>query len=138
MSKSSFYEVAGSIMFSGCPSVRTYVSWSRYLKNGLMDSRQTLVMCVSWRANELIRFGDHDHDHKLYYLTNDLTLFIFTAQPVNGETNGEGGEEAPAAPVPAPGPKKQDIIMITGKKDNCDKAKEALLVREFRSNISFS
>ena len=31
-------------------------SWSRYLKNRLMDSCQTLVMYVSCRANELIRF----------------------------------------------------------------------------------
>nr|XP_054769281.1 vigilin-like [Lytechinus pictus] len=37
------------------------------------------------------------------------------AQPVNGETNGDDA------------PKKQDIIVITGKKDKCDKAKEALL-----------
>ena len=44
------------------PSVRTYVCtyvpflWSRYLKNRLMDSCQTLVMYVSCRADELIRF----------------------------------------------------------------------------------
>ena len=55
------YEVAGGIMFSGCPSVRTSVrnvpfSWSRYLKNRLMDSCQTLVMYVSCRADELIIF----------------------------------------------------------------------------------
>ena len=31
-------------------------SWSRYLKNRLMDSCQTLVMYVSCRADELIRF----------------------------------------------------------------------------------
>ena len=57
------YEVAGGIMFSGCPSVRpsvrTYVpfSWSRYLKNRLMDSCQTLVMYVSCRADERVDFG---------------------------------------------------------------------------------
>ena len=27
------YEIAGGIMFSGCPSVRDLLSWSRYLKN---------------------------------------------------------------------------------------------------------
>ena len=60
------YEVAGGIMFSGCPSVRTYVRtyvpflWSRYLKNRLMDSCQTLVMYVSRRADELIRFWGHE------------------------------------------------------------------------------
>ena len=59
------YKVAGGIMFSGCPSVRQYVrpyvpfSWSRYLKNRLMDSCQTLVMYVSCRADELIRFWGH-------------------------------------------------------------------------------
>ena len=35
-------------------------SWSRYLKNWLMDSCQTLVMYVSCRANELIRFWGHE------------------------------------------------------------------------------
>ena len=35
-------------------------SWSRYLKNRLMDSCQTLVMYVSWKANELIRFWGHE------------------------------------------------------------------------------
>ena len=109
------YEVAGGIMFSGCPSVRTYVrtsrsrdrviwrtdwwipaklwscmylaepmnwldfgvtrskvkghrahyvcknsSWSRYLKNRLMDFCQTLVMYVSCRVKELIRFWGHE------------------------------------------------------------------------------
>ena len=49
-------------MFSGCPSVRTYVpfSRSRYLKNRRMDSYQTLVMYVTCRANELIRFWGHE------------------------------------------------------------------------------
>ena len=43
-------------------SVRTYVPflWSRYLKNRLMDSCQTLVMYVSCRADELIRFWGHE------------------------------------------------------------------------------
>ena len=35
-------------------------SWSRYLKNRLMDSCQTLVMYVSCRADELIRFWGHE------------------------------------------------------------------------------
>ena len=35
-------------------------SWSHYLKNRLMDSCQTLVMYVSCRANELIRFWGHE------------------------------------------------------------------------------
>ena len=43
-------------------SVRPYVPflWSRYLKNRLMDSCQTLVMYVSCRADELIRFWGHE------------------------------------------------------------------------------
>ena len=35
-------------------------SWSRYLKNRLMGSCQTLVMYVSCRADELIRFWGHE------------------------------------------------------------------------------
>ena len=35
-------------------------SWSHYLKNRLMDSCQTLVMYVSCRADELIRFWGHE------------------------------------------------------------------------------
>ena len=35
-------------------------SWSRYLKNRLMDSCQTLVMYVSCRVKELIRFWGHE------------------------------------------------------------------------------
>ena len=39
--------------------------WSRYLKNRLMDSCQTLVMYVSCKANELIRFwGSWDQDQR--------------------------------------------------------------------------
>ena len=43
-------------------SVRPYVpsSLSRYLKNRLMDSCQPLVMYVSCRADELIRFWGHE------------------------------------------------------------------------------
>ena len=69
------YEVSGGIMFSGCPSVRTSVgpyvpfSWSRYLKNRLMDSCQTLVMYVSCRADELIRFWGHEvKGHRAHYV----------------------------------------------------------------------
>ena len=35
-------------------------SWSRYLKNRLMNACQTLVVYVSCRANELIRFWGHE------------------------------------------------------------------------------
>ena len=58
------------------PSVRLYVctyvpfSWSRYLKNRLMDSCQTLVMYmyVSCRADELIRFwGYKVKGHRAHY-----------------------------------------------------------------------
>ena len=42
-------------MYSGCPSVRTFRSRDRVLKNRLMDYRQTWVMFVSCRSNEVIR-----------------------------------------------------------------------------------
>ena len=37
----------------------------------------------------------------------------------NGDTNGDVDEDKP---------KKQDIVLITGRKENCDNAKDALLV----------
>ena len=52
-------------------SVRPYVpfSWSRYLKNQLMDSCQTLVMYVSCRGDELIRFWGHEvKGHRAHYV----------------------------------------------------------------------
>ena len=43
--------------------------WSRYLKNRLMDSCQTLVMYVSCRADELIRFWGHEvKGHRAHYV----------------------------------------------------------------------
>jgi hypothetical protein len=41
---------------------------------------------------------------------------------VNGDGGSESSEGSPAAP------KKQDIIVITGRKDNCEAARDALLV----------
>ena len=61
------YEIAGAIMFSGCPSVP--FSWLRYPKNPLMDSCQTLVMYVSCRADELMRFWGHEvKGHRAHYV----------------------------------------------------------------------
>ena len=43
--------------------------WSRYLKNRLMDSYQTLVMYVTCRAYELIRFWGHEvKGHRAHYV----------------------------------------------------------------------
>ena len=53
------------------PSVHPYVpfSWWRYLKNRLMDSCQTLIMYVSCRADELIRFWGHEvKGHRAHYI----------------------------------------------------------------------
>ena len=48
--------------------------WSRYLKNRLMDSCQTLVMYVSCRANELIRFWGHEvKGHRSHYVCKNST-----------------------------------------------------------------
>ena len=55
------------------------------------------------------------------HCTECLVLCVAADQPpVNGETNG--GEDGGSAV------RKQDIIVITGRKDLCEKAKEALLV----------
>ena len=44
-------------------------SWSHYLKNRLMDSCQTLVMYVSCKADELIRFWGHEvKGHRAHYV----------------------------------------------------------------------
>ena len=51
--------------------VRPYVPflWSRYLKNRLLDSYQTLIMYVTCRANEFIRFWGHEvKGHRGHYV----------------------------------------------------------------------
>ena len=47
---------------------------------------------------------------------------------VNGDANGETSEDEK--------PKKQDIIIITGKKENCENAKADLLVSFYVYSIS--
>jgi len=56
------------------------------------------------------------------------------AMPVQNGQNGQNGEQAPEAPEPVEngvevsnGPKKCDTIVITGKPENCENAKQALL-----------
>lgn len=61
-----------------------------------------------------------------------LILHFFLLAP-NAESpaqeNGEEGLEAKVAPEPG-SPKKCDIILISGRKERCDGANEALKVSE--------
>ncbi len=54
-------------------------------------------------------------------LIHESFLFISTVAE-NAEVNGEANGDAPSH-------KKWDVITITGRKENCEGAKEALLVR---------
>lgn len=62
-----------------------------------------------------------------------MRLSVFPAVQENGEEGGEGRDGKDADPS---SPKKCDIIIISGRREKCEAAKEALQVRGFLSPLA--
>lgn len=62
-----------------------------------------------------------------------MRLSVFPAVQENGEEGGEGRDGKDADPS---SPKKCDIIIISGRREKCEAAKEALQVHGFLSPLA--